>query len=248
MTDSLFPIDVAYLTDTGRVRDTNEDSLSAIVDWGVFAVADGVGGLSAGDVASRKVCELLADTCDTFRTVQPLTTDFINNRLRGAIKRANHWIRSESEHRDVRGMGTTLVLFSLDPQDPSRGISLHAGDSRLYRLRDGKFKQLTVDHSIAGQLGVDESELHPYMQGVITRAVGIQPEVHLEETAVEVQPGDLFLVCSDGLTRMIPDPELQRLIEEENGSLQHTANLLVDRANDAGGYDNITLILVRVGE
>lgn len=247
MAKTLFPFDVGHHTDTGRTRDTNEDSLVAVQEWCVFVVADGVGGLAAGDVASQKVCETMEETCGDFGEIQPLTAAFINSRLRAAVNKANDWIRDEAERRESRGMGTTMVALFFDPDKTNRAICLHVGDSRLYRLRDGVLTQLTVDHSIAGQLGVDEAELHPYMQGVITRAVGIQADVSIEETAIDVCPGDVFLVCSDGLTRMINDQDLTGMMTDRpNTSINEQAARLVREANDAGGYDNISVILVRV--
>ena len=145
-------------------------------------------------------------------------------------------------------MGTTVVCLFFSPDQPDRAIALHAGDSRVYRYRGRKLEQLTEDHSIAGSLGVDESTLHPFMQGVITRAVGIQADLELEETEVEVKPGDLFIVCSDGLTRMLNDRTLARIIRANRAKMEALVQAMVTEANQAGGYDNITLIAVQVGE
>jgi len=236
----------AAITDTGRTRDTNEDCLAAIPEWGVFVVADGVGGLSAGDVASSQVCDTIRSQVGGFDGFNGQISDtFINTTVRSAIADANTWIRNEAESREVRGMGTTVVLLALSAENPGQAVALHAGDSRLYRLRDSTLEQLTEDHSIAGQLGVHESTLHPFMQGVITRAVGIQPDVELDETPVDVRVGDVFMVCSDGLTRMVDDATLQEMLLVDR-SLDDCARSMVAKANEAGGYDNITVILVRV--
>jgi len=236
----------AAVTDTGRTRDTNEDCLAAIPEWGVFVVADGVGGLAAGDVASRQVCDTIRSQVGDFEAFNGKISDtFINTSVRSAIDTANTWIRNEAESREVRGMGTTVVLLALSAENADQAIALHAGDSRLYRLRDQQLQQLTEDHSIAGQLGVNEDTLHPFMQGVITRAVGIQPEVELDETPVDVKVGDVFMVCSDGLTRMVNDNILQEMLLVDR-SLDDCAREMVELANASGGYDNITVILVRV--
>jgi len=127
-------------------------------------------------------------------------------------------------------------------------VALHAGDRRGYQFRDKQLTQLTEDHSLAGQLGVDEQNLPYRMQGVITRAVGIQQHVELEETEVAVAAGDVYLICSDGLTRMVKDERLTEMLIEGADDLNETAKQMVDEANEKGGFDNISLILVRVGD
>lgn len=235
----------AALTDTGKVRDTNEDYLTALPNHGVFAVADGVGGLAAGEVASQHVCTTIKERLEA-ETTAPRTNSQLQGDLEYAVTEANRWIIDEATAREVKGMATTLALLFFDPEATDRATALHAGDSRVYRLRGDTFEQITNDHSIAGQLGVDENQLHPMMQGVITRAVGILPDLVLEQTILDVAPGDLFLVCSDGLTRMIPDQLLKDYLAPTGSSLDEIARHLINEANRFGGHDNISLILVRV--
>jgi len=144
-----------------------------------------------------------------------------------------------------------VVVLLFDAWQPSQGVCLHAGDSRVYVYRDGHFKLLTRDHSVAAAAGVsDERSLPAFCRGVVTRAVGLDEHVNLELTPVEVHPGDLFLLCSDGLTKMLTDAAIAKLLKKQVGAANFDglAQNLVDTANAAGGEDNVSVVLVRVAD
>ena len=241
----------AEYTDVGKKRRVNEDSVIRIPEQGIFFVADGMGGAAGGDVASRTAIE------EVRREFKPAQASVPNGkpmarleRVRRALDEASRRIKRMSEEKGVVGTGTTAVLLSFDGESVSRASTMHAGDSRAYRYRDGKLSLLTNDHSVAAAAGVkNEKSLPSMFRGVVTRAVGLEETVELEETKVDVLPGDLYLLCSDGLTKMVPDNKIHKLLrrhESENLAVQ--AKLLVDEANQAGGNDNITVVLVKVGQ
>ncbi len=226
-------------TDAGRVRRRNEDSF--VLDPPLFAVADGMGGAQAGEVASRLAAAAFREYHDADR-LEPA------ERVEAIIQEANRRIyeraRTDSE---ASGMGTTVTAAILTNGRVSIG---HVGDSRAYRVRDGELEQLTEDHSLvadlmrSGRLTPEEADAHP-QRSVITRALGTDAEVDVDMTTVDVEPGDLFLLCSDGLTTMVPEEDILR-IAQESGSLDEIARTLVRAANSGGGEDNITVVLFRV--
>jgi protein phosphatase len=231
----------AVRTDTGRQRNANEDSL--FVDAPLFVVADGMGGAQAGEVASRAAAESFA---------QNLPSGPPERLLEETIEGANRTIH-ELARKDpsLAGMGTTTTaaLVDLDAEEVAIG---HVGDSRAYRLRGGKFEQLTRDHSLVeemrrkGQLTDAQAEDHP-QRSIITRALGPEPEVEVDLQTVPAQAGDVFLICSDGLTTMLDDEKIAHLLGRAT-SLQSAVRALVDEANRAGGRDNITVVLFRLEE
>ncbi len=226
-------------TDPGRKRRRNEDAY--VVDPPLFAVADGMGGAQAGEVASR----LAAAAFREYHEADDLEPE---ERLKAIIGEANHRIyeRAQSD-TEVTGMGTTVTAALFE----GAGVAIgHVGDSRAYRMRGGELKQLTSDHSLvadlmrSGRLTAEEAESHP-QRSVITRALGTDPDIDVDTLTVEASPGDLFLLCSDGLTSMVPDDEILELIQ--NGrSLESMAKALVKAANRSGGEDNITVVLFSV--
>ena len=229
----------AVRTDTGRQRTANEDSL--FVDAPLFVVADGMGGAQAGEVASRAAAESFA---------QNLPSGPPERLLEETIEGANRTIH-ELARKDpsLAGMGTTTTaaLVDLDAEEVAIG---HVGDSRAYRLRGGKLEQLTRDHSLVeemrrkGQLTDAQAEDHP-QRSIITRALGPEPEVEVDLQTVPAQAGDVFLICSDGLTTMLDDEKIANLLGRAT-SLQSAVRALVDEANRAGGRDNITVVLFRL--
>jgi protein phosphatase len=229
----------AVRTDTGRQRNANEDSL--FVDAPLFVVADGMGGAQAGEVASRAAAESFA---------QNLPPGPPERLLEETIAGANRTIH-ELARKDpsLAGMGTTTTaaLVDLDGEEVAIG---HVGDSRAYRLRGGKFEQLTRDHSLVeemrrkGQLTDAQAEDHP-QRSIITRALGPEPEVDVDLQTVPAQAGDVFLICSDGLTTMLADAKIAHILGRAT-SLQSAVRALVDEANRAGGRDNITVVLFRL--
>jgi len=242
-------IQVAALTDVGRIRNNNEDSYGSFPDVGVFCVADGMGGGDDGEVASTATVQAVA------RIVSDLTPpsgcafalEHVADALAGAVNEASGWICRRSKDRCLSSCGSTFVGLCLDAAHPQRAMALHAGDSRLYRIRGGGIQQLTADHSVAGMLGArDETEVNPMFRSMILRAVGVAPEVELARTPVDVAEGDRFLLCSDGLSRMVSDERILSVCQS-NGNSEEAAQLLVAEANRAGGLDNITVIVIDVG-
>jgi PPM family protein phosphatase len=228
--------DRAGRTDAGRKRRRNEDAF--VLEPPLFAVADGMGGAQAGEVASR----LAAAAFREFHEADELEPE---ERVRAIIQEANRRIY-ERAHRDAQasGMGTTITAALLEDGLVALG---HVGDSRAYRVRDGRLEQLTEDHSLvadlmrSGRLTAEEAEGHP-QRSVITRALGTDPEVDVDTFTVEAGPGDVFLLCSDGLTSMVADEEILDLIARSD-SLAAAAKALVKAANRSGGEDNITVVL-----
>jgi PPM family protein phosphatase len=231
----------AVRTDTGRQRNANEDSL--FVEAPLFVVADGMGGAQAGEVASRAAAESFA---------QNLPAAPPERLLEETITGANRTIHGLAlKDPSLAGMGTTTTaaLVDLDSEEVAIG---HVGDSRAYRLRGGRFEQLTRDHSLVeemrrkGQLTDAQAEDHP-QRSIITRALGPEPEVEVDLQTVPAQAGDVFLICSDGLTTMLDDEKIAQILSRAT-SLQTAVRALVDEANRAGGRDNITVVLFRLEE
>ena len=227
-------------SDTGRRRSENEDS--SYVRVPLFMIADGMGGAQAGEVASRIAVE-------TFQEGMPDGPDPVGERLAAVIAEANRRVYDAAAADDgLAGMGTTCTAAYLDETEV---VVAHVGDSRCYRLRDGLLEQLTDDHSLVGelvrrgQLTDEEAEAHP-QRSIITRALGPEAEVEVDRMTFAAQDGDLYLLCSDGLTDMLPDARIAEILTGE-GPLAGRADALVDAANAAGGRDNITVVLFAVG-
>jgi protein phosphatase len=236
-------VERAGRTDVGRQRTTNEDSF--LDSAPLFGVADGMGGARAGEVASRIAVETLADGGD------PDGEHSGGEALLAETARdANRRIYELAQEDDSRaGMGTTFTAVLVDAGDVVAG---HVGDSRLYRLRGGELERLTRDHSLVeelvrrGELDPAEAETHP-QRSIITRALGPEPDVEVETFTCPGQAGDVYLVCSDGLTSMVSEGRVADILRESD-SLDDAAGRLVAAANDAGGKDNITVVLFRLGE
>jgi PPM family protein phosphatase len=231
--------DQAFRTDTGRQRNANEDSLFTRAP--VFVVADGMGGAQAGEVASKAAAEAFAGE---------LAAAPPERVLRETIEGANRSIHQHARNDPgLAGMGTTITAAIVDPEAEEVAIG-HVGDSRAYRLRDGKLERLTRDHSLVeemrrkGQLTEAQAEDHP-QRSIITRALGPEPEVEVDLQTVPAQPGDVFLICSDGLTTMLDDDHIARLLSRAS-TMQTAVRALVDEANRAGGRDNITVVAFRL--
>ena len=232
----------AAITNRGRKRPTNEDAFGYSVEHGIYVVCDGMGGAAAGEVASSLAVD------EVMRLMTARAAGPANEAALRAIQTANAGIHCRAR-RSARlsGMGTTLVSLVADEQ---RVWVLNVGDSRCYRLRAGELAQITLDHSLVeeqvrmGQMTCDEA-LHSPLRNVITRALGTQPEVTADVFAMDAEPGDLFLLCSDGLTREVDDAHLLPLLAGEL-PLDELCQSLVCAANKSGGRDNITCVLVRV--
>jgi serine/threonine protein phosphatase PrpC len=231
--------DQAFRTDTGRQRNANEDSVFTRAP--LFVVADGMGGAQAGEVASKAAAE-------SFNRELPQAPP--ERVLRETIEAANRTIHEHArKDPNLTGMGTTITAAIVDPEAEEVAIG-HVGDSRAYRLRGGKFERLTRDHSLVeemrrkGQLTDAQAEDHP-QRSIITRALGPEPEVEVDLQTVSAQAGDVFLLCSDGLTTMLGDEQIGRLLGRAT-SMQSAVRALVDEANRAGGRDNITVVAFRL--
>jgi PPM family protein phosphatase len=237
---SPFKLVAAGVTDVGRVRDGNEDDfLDQSNRLGLVAVADGMGGHRAGEVASATALEALRAAVAS------------GEPLRDAIEGANDAVLEKSvSDQEFHGMGTTLTAGMLGSD--GHLVVGHVGDSRAYLVRDGELSQITDDHSLveemvrSGELTPEQAEVHP-RRSVITRALGIDAEVEVDEYPIELQPGDRILFCSDGLTTMVRPDEIASILSREQ-DLRRAAQLLVDAANAAGGEDNITAVIIEAVE
>jgi serine/threonine protein phosphatase PrpC len=226
-------------SDTGRARRENEDSFYARAP--MFAVADGMGGAQAGEVASQLAVEVLQKGLPDGR-------GSVEERLRDLVEEANSRINALSRTDDQRaGMGTTMTLAYVGEDELSVA---HVGDSRLYRLRDGHFERLTDDHTLVeelvrqGKLTPQEADTHP-QRSIITRALGPEAAVEADSHTWPARDGDVYLICSDGLTSMISEAQVGEIVTSAR-SLADAGRRLVDAANAAGGRDNITVILFRL--
>ena len=227
---------VGAASDIGRVRSNNEDSYLA--DDPLFAVADGMGGENAGEVASALALEVLAKMAGEGRTVD--LTDWVREANREV------WDRSVSD-RSVAGMGTTLTAVLADGE---RLRLAHVGDSRAYLLRNGQLRRLTEDHTRVarmvreGTITEEQAARHPE-RNIITRALGISIDVNVDQILVDVRTGDRLLLCTDGLTGMVPEEELRTILQSA-AAPEEAARKLIEAANEAGGADNVTAVVLDV--
>jgi protein phosphatase len=233
--------DSAVRTDTGRQRNANEDSV--FTRAALFVVADGMGGAQAGEVASKAAVAAFE------AELPPGPPERI---LEQTIKVANRAIHAQAQSDpNLAGMGTTTTAAIVDPEAEEVAIG-HVGDSRAYRYRNGKLERLTRDHSLVeemrrkGQLTEAQAEDHP-QRSIITRALGPEPEVDVDLQTVPAQAGDVFLICSDGLTTMLDDEHIARVLRRAS-SMSAAVRALVDEANRAGGRDNITVLAFELGD
>jgi len=224
-------------SDIGRARQRNEDSY--LIRDRLFAVADGMGGHRGGDVASALALEVLGGT--------PAADQGSSGPLVEDIKRANQQVLERSEaDSNLRGMGTTLTAVITDG---AKAHVAHVGDSRAYLLRPGQgLQQLTEDHTLVqhmvneGRLSPAEAEHHP-QRSILTRALGVEADIPVDELTLDVHPGDRLLLCTDGLTSMVDRNRITEILESEKDP-QEACERLIEAANEAGGDDNITVILL----
>ena len=236
---------VASVTDIGCKRKNNEDSLLSFPECGLFCVADGMGGAREGQVASKALTDALQQE---FKSTGAKHLDLAakTKLIREVVNQVNAWIKKRAEDRGYAQMGSTLVVGLFDEKNPLRGIAIHAGDSRLYRYRNRALKQFTVDHTVAELAARSEKDLPVQFRGVLTKVIGLCETIELDETPFDVEPDDLYLLCSDGLTRMLPDQSIQKLLEQnETQDIGARAQGLVEEAKKAGGDDNISVILIK---
>lgn len=249
-------LDMAKATHTGMVRSHNEDSIAADPEIGLAVLADGMGGYNAGEVASGIATALISnETRQALARIDPRMVDRAGSALvatrllRDVIARANTAIyHSANSQPQYAGMGTTLVtaLFC-----DNRLTLAHIGDSRGYRFREGRLQQITRDHSLLQEqidsgLLTREAAKRSQNKNLVTRALGIEPEVEAEIHTHDARPGDIYLMCSDGLNDMIEDEDIELTLGALAANLPLAAEQLVQMANDAGGRDNVSVILIRV--
>ncbi len=251
-------IDFAEITDTGRVRDHNEDAIRSDGDIGLMVLADGMGGYNAGEVASGIAVQIVAGLAleganrERRGDIDPHSGMMRQSIvLRDAVYRANKVIYQTAQSQtQCEGMGTTIVACMFYDDKVS---VVHVGDSRTYRLRGGKFDQVTLDHSLLQEL-VDrgfysaEEAQRSTNRNYVTRALGVEPTVEVEVHEYEVLPDDIYLLCSDGLPDMVEDDDIHLTISTFNDSLDVVGQQLVDLANDHGGRDNVSVMLAQVKE
>lgn len=247
------------LTDVGLKRAHNEDSFINMNDLGLFVVADGMGGHAAGEVASQTAIMAIVDFVRDFLDPSHETWPFgrktekglPGNTLEAAIRTANLAVCNKAkENHEYTGMGTTIASLLIIEQ---QAAIAHVGDSRVYRSRGPRFDLLTMDHSWVNEqlakniITEDEARNHRW-RNVITRALGNKAELDIGMAEVDMAPGDIFLLCSDGLSGMVDDEETARIIRENQNNLRSACDELVAAANCGGGIDNITVLLVRLDD
>jgi len=247
------------VTDVGRKRKGNEDALFMNPEERLFVVADGMGGHAAGEVASK----IAVDSINEFVTLTggdeeitwPFgldeTISYDGNRLKTAIRHANRRVlEATREKTEYEGMATTVAAVLVDGDLANIG---HVGDSRIYLWSDGEFSQLTNDHSWvneqiqSGVISPDQARSHP-LRNVVTRALGGKADLNVEMQVRQMKPGEMLLICSDGLTTMVADEEIRQVLQDSGGDVDKAAHALVDEANASGGEDNITVVLLKFEE
>ncbi len=239
-------------TDVGRTRPMNEDGYyiseySQEIDGLYAIVADGMGGHQAGEVASAMATQQISESINQSYT-EGMTTGELKELLVKVLKKANSAIYEKSiNESSCGGMGTTITLGFVVGET---GVVAQVGDSRAYMFRGGKLHQITTDHSLVqelmqnGQITAEEAASHP-QKNVITRALGTDPGVEIDLYEFKVQPEDMLLLCTDGLSNMLQEDELTAILAEfQGGSMERLAMQLVHRANEKGGFDNITAVLL----
>lgn len=238
-----FSLDVGGTTHPGKIRKNNEDSYLMLNKQGCFAVSDGMGGGAAGEIASRMVVDAIRERLSVSGTSPA-------SRERAVIRAAyqsNNDIDMYCSDHNFDSMGATLACLLLDSWDPGFAAVFHAGDSRVYRWRASQLEQLTNDHTLAAAENVEESSLPKDQQGVLTNVLGIASDFYLERLSCDVMMGDVFLLCTDGLYRMVPEESLKRILSQAwSVDASVTAQLLQAEALSFGGHDNCTVIVVKI--
>lgn len=244
-------LEIATATHSGMVRSHNEDSIAADASIGLAVLADGMGGYNAGEVASGIAVAMIG--AEVRKALEAMTGEIdreaAERLVRENAERANNAIYQAAQSQSqYAGMGTTLVAAFWHNNQVSVA---HVGDSRLYRLRESKLEQVTRDHSLLQEqidsgLITKEQARHSQNKNLVTRAVGIDPEVEAEVHTYPVAPGDIYLLCSDGLNDMVTDEDMELTLASLQANLPLAAEQLVQQANDNGGRDNVSVILVRV--
>lgn len=241
----------AARSEIGLKRKNNEDAYGAFPLHGIWCVADGMGGGDDGEIASAAVVQAIDGFCKEY----PMPSEGaysaweISRGVTAAVNSASSWVFRRAQARRLKGCGSTFVGVVFDATRPADALVLHAGDSRLYRIRGKEIRQITKDHSAAELVGVKkESDLNPMFRGMILRAVGIAESVEVDVTPMSVREGDVVLVCSDGLSRMIPDKKILSIVRDNPHDMNLAAGKLIEAVYSAGAVDNVTAVLISVRE
>jgi protein phosphatase len=235
-------LEAAAFSDAGKVRATNEDAFGHCVDAGVFAVCDGMGGAAAGEVASRLAVDALIERLCAVKSEEDR-----RRAMTEAVTAANRLIYAQAaQDPTLQGMGTTLVAAAIQDH---HALICHVGDSRCYLFRAGKLTRQTNDHSLVEEqvrLGhmTRQDAKHSPLKNVITRAIGTQKSVEPEIKELPLEPGDILLLCSDGLTGEVSEDRMAAMLEAP-GTIDQRCRRLIDAANEAGSHDNVTALLIR---
>jgi len=247
------------ITDTGRKRKGNEDNLFVNAEQRLFVVADGMGGHAAGEVASKiavdSINEFVCLTGGDQEITWPFGLDdsisYDGNRLKTSIRYANRKVLDATKEKtEYEGMATTVAAVLVDGDTANLA---HVGDSRVYLVRDGSLTLLTSDHSWvneqiqSGIISAEQARSHP-LRNVVTRALGGKPDLAVDIQVQKMESGDILLLCSDGLTTMIPDEDIVEIIDGAGGDIEEAGKGLVSEANARGGEDNITVLLLKFEE
>lgn len=238
-------------SEVGLKRQNNEDSFGTFPSHGIWCVADGMGGGDDGEVASAAVIQAVDGFCKSYPL--PPAAAYAGREVADgvirAVNAASQWIFKRATEKGLKGCGSTFVGIVLDAANPGTALVLHAGDSRLYRLRGRELKQITKDHSAAELIGAkDEADINPMFRGMILRAVGIRPSVDVEVTPMPVKAGDMVIICSDGLSKMVPDKEIAAVVKKHEGNVSEAVDGLIGAAYAAGATDNVTVELLKFGD
>ena len=252
MNSCSFKLSSSSLSDVGLVRKNNEDVLLMLKEQGFFALADGMGGHKAGEVAAKEAVRFVSASIEElfFSSEKSWNIFELSSFNRLCIENANSWVHHLGKKKQAyQGMGTTLCTLLFHERSLIYG---HVGDSRIYRFREGGLKQLTEDHSLKnqmiakGQIEKSHSKGYPY-NNVLTRAIGTQNEVDVEIHIAPVTPDDIYLMCTDGLTDQVSDDEIESIIKQ-SPDLKTASTTLIEKANGKGGHDNVTVLMVKAEE
>jgi len=237
-------LEFAFALHAGNVRTNNEDAVLVLPQHGFFAVADGMGGASAGEIASAMVVEALENTMRALPSGIPAERESVVIRTSSQVNTVIGIYRDEHK---LASMGSTLACLLFNPWDWHSATVFAAGDSRIYRFRDGLLEQLNEDHTLASLNNLSEDEVLPPHRGILTNALGLGEDFFLERTTIDLKRNDVFLICSDGLTRMVSDAVLQDIFHTcKNISCKRLTERLLAEALNSGGCDNISIIVVRI--
>ena len=250
MNPCAFKLSSCGLSDIGCIRENNEDVLSMLKEQGFFALADGMGGHKAGEVAAREAVRFVCASIEELFISSEKNWNIFElssfNRL--CIENANSWVHHLGQKKkDYQGMGTTLCTLLFHERSLIYG---HVGDSRIYRFRDNVLQQLTVDHSLHNQMiaqGQCSKKSSNTYRNVLTRAIGTQNDIEAEIHIAPVIPNDIYLMCTDGLHDQVSDEEIVHIIKT-SPDLKAASTTLIQKSNEEGGQDNVTVLMVKANE